>query len=415
MSSNAQATNQPPKIRSSCDACGAAKLKCDRKRPECGRCISHGTSCVYSLSRKIGKPPRDRVKSIGPSAPINNRPSTSHDAMPGIGNALVSPAWEPGRANHNAGESGSRGDVATSTGGLDLDMGTLPNSSVWMLPEAPMTAFDPVDLEEWPAGNFFDADRFIETPPASHSDQTIVFAGPSTINKEKAILNEEHACLRETQDLILRSLSASHLHNATPAVRDENTTVRLGAPYDRADRIALDDLLLLNRNCRERMSSLLACSCASSPPRMMLYASIISTMLRRYQEAAEDTLNLSSDDDVTSTTPNSSANTDSSTTPGSQFLLSPTMGAASVSVGGFMVEDQRIQSALKIQLLAGEMRQMTRVVTQFSSCYANRSHADEKSTSYGVDELNQNLSQWLFREHTRISDSIKKMLKDLST
>lgn len=51
-----------PKLRSSCDRCGAAKLKCDRGRPQCGRYIPLGLDCVYGVSRKMRKPARERLR-----------------------------------------------------------------------------------------------------------------------------------------------------------------------------------------------------------------------------------------------------------------------------------------------------------------------------------------------------------------
>jgi hypothetical protein len=52
----------PAKLRTSCDACGAAKLRCDRGQPACGRCLVYGAACVYGLSRKMGKPPRQKLR-----------------------------------------------------------------------------------------------------------------------------------------------------------------------------------------------------------------------------------------------------------------------------------------------------------------------------------------------------------------
>ncbi|KAI8716719.1 hypothetical protein NCS52_00966200 [Fusarium sp. LHS14.1] len=58
-----RAPRPQPKFRSSCDACGQAKIKCDRVRPACSRCIAQGLDCVYGVSRKAGKPPRRRLAS----------------------------------------------------------------------------------------------------------------------------------------------------------------------------------------------------------------------------------------------------------------------------------------------------------------------------------------------------------------
>ena len=53
-----------PKLLASSDECGAAKLKCDRSQPDCGRCLSLGLVCIYGVSKKAGKPSRKRL-SIG--------------------------------------------------------------------------------------------------------------------------------------------------------------------------------------------------------------------------------------------------------------------------------------------------------------------------------------------------------------
>ena len=54
-------THKRAKLRSSCEGCGYAKVKCDRGQPSCNRCIVQGVHCVYAISRKNGKPPRKRV------------------------------------------------------------------------------------------------------------------------------------------------------------------------------------------------------------------------------------------------------------------------------------------------------------------------------------------------------------------
>jgi hypothetical protein len=50
------ATETSVKLRSSCDACLRAKVKCSQDKLSCARCIQHGRKCVYSQYRKIGRP-----------------------------------------------------------------------------------------------------------------------------------------------------------------------------------------------------------------------------------------------------------------------------------------------------------------------------------------------------------------------
>lgn len=68
-----------PKLRASCDACAASKVKCSKDHPICLRCSTNGTACVYGLSRKHGKAGRVRKKTSETggtaSKPSKQRPS----------------------------------------------------------------------------------------------------------------------------------------------------------------------------------------------------------------------------------------------------------------------------------------------------------------------------------------------------
>jgi hypothetical protein len=51
-----------PKLRASCDACAASKVKCSKEHPICQRCSANGSQCIYGVSRKHGKPGRTRKR-----------------------------------------------------------------------------------------------------------------------------------------------------------------------------------------------------------------------------------------------------------------------------------------------------------------------------------------------------------------
>jgi len=46
------------RVRTACDGCQKSKVKCSRGKPKCWRCSHNGEPCVYSLFRKIGRPPK---------------------------------------------------------------------------------------------------------------------------------------------------------------------------------------------------------------------------------------------------------------------------------------------------------------------------------------------------------------------
>ena len=48
-------TAKPKKLRTACDVCHQAKMKCSGGRP-CGGCRDSGYDCSYSVSNRIGRP-----------------------------------------------------------------------------------------------------------------------------------------------------------------------------------------------------------------------------------------------------------------------------------------------------------------------------------------------------------------------
>lgn len=46
------------KLKSSCDLCSVSKLRCDKGKPACSRCIGLNQLCSYSPARRVGRPNR---------------------------------------------------------------------------------------------------------------------------------------------------------------------------------------------------------------------------------------------------------------------------------------------------------------------------------------------------------------------
>ncbi|CRG86679.1 hypothetical protein PISL3812_03689 [Talaromyces islandicus] len=44
-----------PKLRDTCDACAASKVKCDKKKPTCSRCAKRGVICEYVVTKRSGR------------------------------------------------------------------------------------------------------------------------------------------------------------------------------------------------------------------------------------------------------------------------------------------------------------------------------------------------------------------------
>ena len=57
--------SQQKKLRASCDGCYLTKIKCNKARPMCSRCLTYGIDCVYSPSSRSGRTKKrpDRIAS----------------------------------------------------------------------------------------------------------------------------------------------------------------------------------------------------------------------------------------------------------------------------------------------------------------------------------------------------------------
>ncbi|PYH87341.1 hypothetical protein BO71DRAFT_341250, partial [Aspergillus ellipticus CBS 707.79] len=53
------------KVRSTCNACQQAKIRCSHEKPSCRRCQKHNIECIYSISRRLGRPAKKKDSMSG--------------------------------------------------------------------------------------------------------------------------------------------------------------------------------------------------------------------------------------------------------------------------------------------------------------------------------------------------------------
>jgi len=52
------------KVRSTCNACQQAKIRCSHEKPSCRRCQKHKIDCIYSVSRRLGRPAKKKEPQV---------------------------------------------------------------------------------------------------------------------------------------------------------------------------------------------------------------------------------------------------------------------------------------------------------------------------------------------------------------
>jgi hypothetical protein len=288
------------------------------------------------------------------------------------------------------------------------------NDTYGNLSGSPISTLNSLDFGEWPVGDHLNANSIINNLQfaSMESDWAGELAsGRITDGIEQGLpeATRDHDCHGEAYKLLGRSLFADLLPDISPC---QPATAMLAIDESSSNRLALDQLLLLNRKSSERLGTLLTCSCASKPYLMMLYASCISAILTRYQHAARGALRTSCDSLVLHDAVGTNGK-EGSTALRNQSI-GPAVAPARVAIGAFSVNNQRVQSALNIQLLAGEVREVVHLIDRFASCQFETPQTGEQSSGSRVNGLHQSLSFWLRGEHSKITDEIRNRLTELN-
>jgi hypothetical protein len=430
-----------PKLRSSCDGCGAAKLKCDRRQPECGRCTDLSITCVYGVSRKMGKPPRDRVGQRGRS-PEDRQPSYVEKRKCDDNGYKGDRARRSGSDTTSLKSAASSGstDLDSAWGSADGDDFSQIGTDTTMLDNTfpQLTHFSSMDLGDWAlpdelATNNLDTDMFatfewpeMETTatPPSYTQHFPGMGGSIPMPFGDNLPPQgDCSCLRETHE-ILNNLSLIN-PDKTP------TAAAPGPMATAANHFPLDYVLNLNRECSGRLGKLLTCTCAGCPHLALLHASIISQVLKWYhQESSATTLSPSHPSSlmsaalnenvahagsslpgIASASPWSATTVTSTATIGGANTPKSSTGSTPMAMGCFIIDDERVQVTLRIQLLLAELTRIGSLIKIFST---RSSKISDVSASGTVDPLYKSLGSWLAKEHSSIEDLLRSKLREIS-
>ncbi len=384
-----------PKLRSSCDDCGTAKVKCDRGQPKCGRCETLSLTCVYGPSRKVGKPPRKRPGSDW-DATIEKRICTSltaahsPDIHTTMGFGEVQSLSDPSQNDF----SNLATDILPFSSGINTASGISEQN------QFPSDFYPFLPHEEWSQlGEWHQFDSFGTGPdllPTSPLEPV------GTVSKS---YDTSHSCARESYE-IFRDLICP-----TPSLHaPESNSVTVSA--------RLDQVLQFNQNAISRLTQVLRCQCATSGHRAMVHASIVSRILIWYQQAAGWTGNSSELADSPKSPPvclssclppTSMMAADTSTTSLPSLVQTTGFSVEHVplSIGTFSIEDQKVQAVFRNQLVLSELKKTVILIDMFTSRDLS------ESSSSGVAGLYSHLGTWLRNEHSRTVGILKAKLNAL--
>lgn len=395
-----------PKLRSSCNGCGTAKVKCDRGQPECARCVALNLTCVYGRSRQFGKPSR-------------KRPGAKLDASTGL-SCKKRAIWTPGNCdNHTTMEFGQPqslnepeqlnfSDMVTDI--LPMPSGISPTLNINEQKQLGPALFMPMSFDEWPQLDLLGAGIDIPCmPKASAPDIRLSASALEPVGTTRARSNshESHSCPRESYEILADLICPSPTLHAPVA-----NSITVSTQFDH--------VLHFTKTAINRLSRVLKCPCAKSGHRAMVHASIVSRILIWYQQAAGWTENNSWGPGTSALADSSTSHSSSSSSPGtaagigatSQPTFPQSTGFAvtdvPLSVGTFSIEDQSLQAAFRNQLVLSELKKAANLIDLFTSQDSGESCAS------GVAGLCSYLGAWLRSEHSKIVRILRSRLSALN-
>ncbi len=427
---------RPQTVRTSCDSCAAAKVRCSKERPICERCIECNFSCVYGLSMKHGKgtqkrrPPEshpatngfqptpvtseqkyenelqrsfsDLLENVGSTAtvsstqlwPFSNDPvmqsATIQSAPPTTAYPTFDDAfWNNTMAMDHTGtittetmNSACHGQSNVHLKSLDDTLSLLPNMDFSQL----------MNTEPY---------NSLSSSSSSSSPVPSNWQTPSLPSQWSSDSPGTHDCY------VIANSTLSILHvpprpiandcgNDAMSTLSSNSTSR--APTQPVQR--LDEVLRCTKEARGNMLHLLKCACASDPQMAMLGASIIIRILYWHQLAAGiksfDTMPLPSwerspfmDPFTVNASTASKSHRSSCSTPTAFVASEP------IKIGNYL-PDQEDQESIRRMYLLIRLKKLGRLIETFAQV--------EDPGGAGPVHLRVILTSWL---NSELSQAIK--------
>ncbi|KAG2416267.1 hypothetical protein HFD88_007460 [Aspergillus terreus] len=386
------------KLRGSCHACAASKVRCSKEKPICSRCSKRGTTCEYLITKRPGR------KQLNNRSTAKESSNTSRTSLATVPQGLLEP--DPMSTAIPLADQPPWSPPGTTPSSLDVFSSLFDSAEgSWSLPLAdwdnevdeylthlamPRTAnSEPLDAE----GGITSSHNTSSNSPARPPGDIISLfsrsapssrASPSPRSRRPDNAGEHRrpsscTCLNSALDLLKR------LTTSDP--RDDCTS---GAPQDESTggRRSIDAMIQINQQTMDQIYTMLYCGCSEDSYLQAVVALIIFKALDRYAMAVSRPVIAADGDEL---------RTESEAVVG---------GAAAVT-------DSRLSAA---QRVLGELHRVQRVLNQLSQRSVALPASDRllpsKNASSAVSTIvMDHLERELRKQLGTLSSEIIKMLQ----
>jgi hypothetical protein len=311
------------KLKDSCNACSASKVKCDRKKPTCSRCEDREQDCHYSLSQRSGRWPttsqataaaqggtrscqRSRETSVDDSTSKRQRPSPQEQPHP-------LPVQEDVPIQYQARALSFDPDVFNS---FDMDTlmpfdslpdtgsktGTMTPSA--LVTDTPYITYSPELLDNSPSTWIDDATRLdpLSIENSVNSSASSTFFDTTSLSLPAPCLQQAFGNNSSTfQPSSAGNVPCCFMRTAEVLNRlrgDKSTCCFAGSSElsSMTDHTSgFEDIMNSNKECMTILMGILDCPCSREQQIVFMISMIIFEVLERYRTAALDNSELSAE------------------------------------------------------------------------------------------------------------------------
>ncbi|KAL4898952.1 aflatoxin regulatory protein-domain-containing protein [Aspergillus multicolor] len=402
--STSASTSSTRKLRESCISCSRSKVRCNKEKPTCGRCVRRGLPCEYLVSRRTG---RTRVIGVGQLQPPPPPPPPMTPTATPAAAAIRANAASPDHA-----PPGAATITITSTSPLanplsaKSPVASSPEPDPWTVLLSPNTASS-TDLTSLLSANTDFTQLLASLSPtdfpgpatlghditgtASELGDLSVTAPPSTtivpgldrLGSGSDAIETNPCCLSACLDLLMRLFPYAGA-DCERHGHDERT----------GKLCTIESVIEDNKQIVDKVQTILACTCAENEYVVTLISLIVFKVLGWYIAVARDRPSepsaapghhLDQDHDMQSNWEGAGAHMQSQGNRGAsmssfaeEVLHLPTV------VGSYCVDGHH-QGRMAAQLVLSELHRVQRLVTLVGQrLEAMRSRSPSSSTSGSV-------------------------------
>lgn len=354
-------------LKASCDFCALSKVKCDRGRPQCLRCLKNEVECHYSETRRMGK-----VRQLYTTSAVT-RPSSSNTTLNGQWNRQFESETCTNRPQEASESQTLVGDASGSSEYamfMDLFDQSKTNVGTEIFPNHNQSNHNDGASTSLPYSS-----------PESQNDFSHILSSQLDADEEKMEYMNEMSFQYPSFDL--DSAPGKHTKDSfqgqQPSLDEANcmkrafaTLENLHLPVSRCSRHehnsqspatnsrGLDSILTTNRMAIATMLDILSCPCAGS-------CSIFSLLVLIAHQVMDSYLSLSKQQLCISRSPTDELSFGDDIDGSGQEAVSSVVDVP-MAIGGYILDGEAKKKVL-VQVLRSEMEKMDHLINALLSRY----------------------------------------------